>query len=122
MDVSRKTVLYVDDEEVNLFIFERMFESHFNILTAPCASDALEKLSQYADRIDVVITDMRMPGLDGLQFVHLAREKFPEISYYVLTAFSYNPEVEKAIENHIIRRAFTKPLDLLAITNELSAA
>lgn len=118
MSQKEKTILYVDDEEVNLFIFQRMFESRFNVLTANGAEAAFAKLNATPDSIDAVISDMRMPGMDGLTFIRTARETFRNIGYYLLTAYNNNPEIEKAIEDKVIRKAFTKPLDIPTITGE----
>lgn len=112
------TILYVDDEEVNLFLFQRMFESRFNVLTANGAEGALALLNAHPDSIDAVISDMRMPGMDGLTFIRLARELFPNTGFYLLTAYLNSPEIEKAIEDKIIRKAFTKPLDIPTIIGE----
>ena len=66
----------------------------------------------------VLISDMRMPGIDGLSFIRKAREVSDSIPYYLLTAFSYDQEIEKAIEDKVVRKAFTKPLDASVITAE----
>ena len=113
-----KTILYVDDEEVNLFLFQRMFESRYKVLTANGADAAFSLLQKGADSIDAVISDMRMPGMDGLTFIRKARESFRHIGFYLLTAYHNNPEIEKAVEDKVIRKAFTKPLDIPTITGE----
>lgn len=112
------TILYVDDEEVNLFLFQRMFEPRYRILTAGNADEALNIIKTRSGEVDAVISDMRMPGIDGLTFIRKAREIADGIPYYVLTAFSYDKDIEKAIEDQLIRRAFTKPLDASVITAE----
>ena len=118
MAQGHKTILYVDDEEVNLFLFQRMFESRYKVLTANGAEAAFTLLSNAAGSIDAVISDMRMPGMDGLTFIRQAQEQFRHIAFYLLTAYLHNPEIEKAVENQVIRKAFTKPLDIPTITGE----
>lgn len=121
MTVKAKTILYVDDEEVNLFLFQRMFESRYRILTAGNAEEALRLIQSNSGEVDAVISDMRMPGIDGLTFIRRARQFADEIPYYVLTAFSYDKDIEKAIEDQLIRKAFTKPLDASVITAEFGS-
>lgn len=118
MSQNSKTILYVDDEEVNLFLFQRMFESRYKVLTANSAEVAFKTLNDNPESIDAVISDMRMPGMDGLTFIRSARESFRNVAFYLLTAYNNNPEIEKAIEDKLILKAFTKPLDIPSITRE----
>lgn len=103
-------VLYVDDEEINLFLFKASFKNNFDVITAQSAKEALEILE--SDRgIEKVITDMKMPVMDGLSFVNEAIKNYPELPYYLLTGFDKTPDIEEAIEKKIIRHYFRKPLD-----------
>jgi CheY-like chemotaxis protein len=94
---NRITLLYVDDEDINLFLFEKSFSSLYNVITANSGEEGLMKLANYSNDIIVVITDMRMPGMDGIMFIRKAKETFNNIAYYVLTAFNYNDEINKAL-------------------------
>jgi response regulator RpfG family c-di-GMP phosphodiesterase len=113
------TVLYVDDEEINLFLFERSFNSMYRVLTAQSGEAGLVKLGEYPNDIIVVITDMRMPGMDGIAFIRKAKEQFNNIAYYVLTAFNHNDEINKAIEEKLFDKFFIKPFDIEAIKLEI---
>lgn len=106
------TVLYVDDEDINLFIFKQSFQDKYNIITANSGAEGLDRLEQYASDIIVVISDMRMPNMNGVEFISKARERFKNIAYYILTGFDYNDEIDAAIENKLINKFFTKPLDI----------
>ena len=116
------TVLYVDDELINQFIFQRTFESYFNILTATSGEEALRTLEVNAGSINVVISDMRMPGMDGLSFIKKAKQSFSNLSYYLLTAFSFNEDIDKAISEKIVRSCFSKPYDVAAVRSEIEHA
>ncbi len=109
------TILYVDDEFNNLFIFQKMFEKKYNVLTAQSGSEGLEKLSSYADDIIVVISDMRMPLMNGVEFVKKAKEKYLNIAYFILTGFDFNEEIDSALKEDVIQQFFTKPLDMQEI-------
>lgn len=119
---KRVTVLYVDDELINQFIFQRTFESYFNILTATSGDEALKTLESNSGTINVVISDMRMPGMDGLTFIKKARKSFNEITYFLLTAFSFNEEIDKAVQDQIVRSCFSKPYDVAAVRSEIEDA
>ena len=59
-----RVLLYVDDEENNLTVFESAFEDDYEVYTATSAREAIKILK--AHRIDLVITDQRMPQMTGV--------------------------------------------------------
>lgn len=115
------TVLYVDDEDINLFIFEKTFRNIYNIITANSAEQGLKMLEEHANDIIVVISDMRMPGMSGLEFIKAAKSKYSNIAYYILTAFDYNEEINKAIADNLINKFFTKPFDIEVIKSSIES-
>ena len=109
---SDLTILYVDDEIPNLQLFELMFNDDFRVVTALSGQEGLEKLQNEQSSVVVVVSDMRMPGMNGVEFVKKAKEIFKrEVAYFILTGFGRNPEIEKALKEHVIHRLFTKPFD-----------
>lgn len=119
---SNITVLYVDDEDVNLFLFKANLKDKFNIITSLSPIDALKELDQKHDQIIVVISDMRMPVMNGVEFVRKAREKYSNIFYYILTGFDYNEEIDQALNEKVINKFFTKPFDATELENEILEA
>jgi two-component system response regulator (stage 0 sporulation protein F) len=71
-------LLYVDDEPLNLRLFEVNFRKKFTIRTALSGEAGLDILCREPS-IPVVITDMKMPGMNGIEFIKKAKEQFPEI-------------------------------------------
>lgn len=116
------TVLYVDDEDINLFLFERSFRSLYSVITANSGEQGLQKLEDNASDIIVVISDMRMPGMDGITFIKKAKEKHANIAYFILTAFDYSEDINKALEDHLINKFFTKPFDIEQIKASIELA
>lgn len=112
---DKNVVLFIDDEEVNLFLFEKRFENDFNVITSSSGADALEKLDKYSNKVKAVISDMRMPEMSGLDFVRQARGQFIGIKYFILTGYSFNVELEEALERKEIEMIFKKPFDYDAI-------
>jgi len=110
-DTKEITILYVDDEDINLFLFKANFQSKFNIITSLSAAAALEELESHHDEIIVVISDMRMPVMSGIEFIEKAKEKYNNIFYYILTGFDYNEEIDKALQSNLIQKFFTKPFN-----------
>lgn len=116
------TILYVDDEDINLFLFKANFQSKFNIMTSLSPTEALEELENHHDEIIVVISDMRMPVMNGIEFIEKAKEKYDNIFYYILTGFDYNEEIENALNNNLIQKFFTKPFNTEEIESTILAA
>ena len=104
------SVLYVDDEKTNLFIFEKIFSEKFKIITTDSAEDALSLLNQ-STQVNVVISDMVMPGMNGVELISKARKKFPEIAYFILTGFAYGEDIKRALKENLIHSLFTKPFN-----------
>lgn len=87
MSAGRKKILFVDDE-VELLDLMRQLMTRFageawEVLTAPDVSKAMLLLQQR--RVDLIVIDLRMPLVDGLQFLSLLRRKFPNLMKVVLT-------------------------------------
>lgn len=106
----KESILYVDDEEINRFIFEMLLESTFNIYQAESGEGALELLSEKPE-IDLVITDWNMPKMDGLSFARKAKSLFKNKNIMMLSAYMKTNEIEDALENGVLQAYFAKPLD-----------
>lgn len=111
-------VLYVDDEPINLKLFQLNFESVFKITTAESGHEGLEVLKNISG-FQVVISDMRMPGMNGLEFIRIAKEDFPHITYFVLSGFEITEEVAEALNQKLVKRYFRKPLNYREIEQSI---
>jgi len=56
-----------------------------------------------------------MPGMNGIEFIKLARHDFPDISYYILTGFDITEEIADALNERIIHKYFRKPFNMKEI-------
>lgn len=117
---TKQSILYVDDEEVNLFLFQKRFEDSMDIFTAESGEEGLVTLKKNSEKIKAVITDMRMPGMTGLEFVDQAKKEFTDIPFYILTGYESSPELEDAITNKLIEDLFRKPFDFELIFDVIS--
>ena len=111
-------VLYVDDESINLKLFDAVLKRKFTILTAENGISGLVILKDNPD-IQVVISDMKMPVMNGITFIRQAREIQPHINYYILTGFEITDQIQDALDMGIIRKYFKKPVNLNEISTEI---
>lgn len=103
------TILYVDDEEINLFLFESAFKKNYQVLTATSGKEGLEKLKEAYNDIIVVISDMNMPEMNGVAFIKEARKNYQKVGYFILTGYGYNQEIDQALKENVVHKFFTKP-------------
>jgi len=107
---KRLNILYVDDEQLNLELFSIVFNSKFHIITAISGQEGLQKLEENKD-ISVVISDMRMPVMNGIEFISNAKKKFANLCYFILTGFEINKEIADALNQKLIHKYFKKPFN-----------
>jgi DNA-binding NtrC family response regulator len=97
MSESSIHLLLVDDESaLRTVVAERLVEHGFEVTEADSGERALELLSQFA--FDVVISDLRLPGLDGRQVIEAALERYPGIIPIVVTGYGTVKDAVDAIK------------------------
>ncbi len=107
--VRRKAkILCVDDEEQVLHGLEMLLGRRYNVLTATGGEAALQLLEKHAD-VEAIISDMRMPGMDGAAFLRLARDAAPDATRILLTGQAELSSAIAAINEGQIFRFLTKP-------------
>jgi response regulator RpfG family c-di-GMP phosphodiesterase len=111
---NKISVLYVDDEPINLKLFELNFKSKFNVVTALSGDQGLGILASN-NSIPVVISDMRMPKMSGLEFIAAAKVAYPTIVFFILTGFDITDEINRALSSKLINKYFRKPFDFREI-------
>lgn len=86
MNPTSKRVLVVDDEDVVCQSYERVLSNAgFEVAKAHSGAEALEQVSR--SDFDVVLADLKMPGMDGLEMVSRVREIYPQMPVVVITGF-----------------------------------
>ncbi len=107
MDGKDFAILYVDDEENNLFSFRAAFRRHYKIFTAISGEEGIEILKN--NKINLIITDQRMPGMTGIEFLENIIPEYPDIIRMILTGFSDVEAIVSAINTGRVYRYITKP-------------
>ena len=116
---DKYTILYVDDEPLNLKLFKLNLQDKFNVITAISGAEGLDIL-QKESNINVVISDMKMPGMNGIEFINSAKQYRPDIIYFILTGFGITPEIQEAINMKLIIKYFKKPFNINEITSTIN--
>jgi CheY-like chemotaxis protein len=100
-------LLYVDDEKVNLELFRLNFKKDYTVFTSLSGMEGIEAVKK--ENIKVVISDLRMPGLNGIEMIEEIKKYDPNIICILLTAYIEPHVMLKAINEEIVFRYLTKP-------------
>ncbi|QXI05175.1 response regulator [Pseudomonas tensinigenes] len=104
----RPTVLLVDDEESILNSLRRLLRGQpYDLLLATSGAQALEILAQQP--VNLVVSDARMPGMDGASLLAHVRERYPATARIMLTGYADPAAIIKAINDGQIHRYISKP-------------
>ncbi len=116
----KTNVLYVDDNEANLILFEATFETEYNVLLAHSGEEGLELLNKR--KFEIIISDQRMPGMSGTELMEKVQEKHPDVMRFIITAYSDYDTVVDLINKGRIYGYFNKPFDSTAVRFALNKA
>jgi DNA-binding NtrC family response regulator len=90
--MERRMVLFVDDDEIMLRSLERgLFEEPYDMRFAKSGDEAVEILQR--EEVHVIVTDMCMPGMGGLELLKTVKEMYPRIVSIVLSGFAPTAEL-----------------------------
>ena len=107
----KKRILFVEDNQLLLQMYAMMLDGdrdHWEVATADNAKKALEQLEQAP--FDVVISDMRMPGMSGIELLAEVRKRFPRSSRIVISGIGDQEEVARSLGD--THQFLPKPFDL----------
>lgn len=106
---KKSTVLYIDDEEGNLRIFKSTFRRDFNIELANSAEEALKILNEV--KIDVLITDQRMPKMTGIELLKEVKKQFPSIppNRLMVSGYAAPGDIDDAYNKYDLYKFISKP-------------
>jgi DNA-binding NtrC family response regulator len=120
---SVQTILIVDDEPDILESLSDVFSLHLpgvKVLTAAEGKKALELLK--TNTVGLIVSDYKMPGMDGLEFLTKAREIAPEAPRILITAYPELNVAVRAINEAQIQNFLTKPITPQALIEAVNAA
>jgi len=103
-------VLYVDDEAINLELLRLTFLQEFNIITAESAEEGM-KILEMDQEIRVIISDLKMPGTSGLEFIREIKRKYPFKVCMLLTGFMESDVMLEGFNKELLFRYLMKPFN-----------
>ncbi|BAY07765.1 SpoIIE family protein phosphatase [Calothrix sp. NIES-2098] len=108
IEVSKLKLMVVDDEPDNLDLLYRTFRRDFEVYQASHARSALEILDKEGE-MAVIISDQRMPEMNGTEFLSHTVERFPDTIRILLTGFTDVEDLVDAINSGQVFKYITKP-------------
>jgi two-component system, response regulator YesN len=120
-DAGKKLrIVAVDDEPVNLQLFERALKGRCDLRTFTDGHAALDAMAQ--SRCDVLLTDVRMPLMDGIELARASRKKDASLVVVVVSAY---PDTQTVLDAHaegVVDLIVTKPWRPEQLDNALRVA
>ncbi len=103
-----KTLLVVDDEENIIRSLRRLFRQEpFSVLTANSGSEGLEILEKQP--VSVILSDQRMPGMIGSDFLKIVKERYPHTIRIVMSGYTELESITSAINDGAVFKFLLKP-------------
>tara|TARA_B100000795_G_C22795687_1_gene439231 strand:+ start:251 stop:2908 length:2658 start_codon:yes stop_codon:yes gene_type:complete len=106
-ELIKPTVLYLDDESINLRLFNLSFKNSYSITTSTSGEEALLLID--ASTFDIIISDQRMTGINGVEFMIEAKKKSPLSKFILLTGYTDIEALERVINKVGIWQYVKKP-------------
>jgi len=119
-------ILLVDDEEPVRGFLKRGLELDGHLVTTAIdGGDALDRLTEHGGHFDLLLTDIRMPIMDGIALSLAAKRDYPDLTILLMTGFADQRERAKGLQA-IVADVLTKPFSLVdlrgTVTRVLGAA
>lgn len=100
-------ILVVDDEQANVNLLERIFSPHYDVIKAGSGPEGLEMLAHHD--VSLIVSDQRMPGMTGIEFLQKAAEIRPQCVRIVLTGYTDAGSLIDAVNSGVVYKYVTKP-------------
>jgi len=113
------TLLIIDDEQEILNVLARLFEPHFNVVTAGGGQQGLLRFREH--RPELILSDQRMRDMTGIETLKIIKQEEPGTVRMLITGYSDIDAVIEAVNQKLLDRYITKPWDndeLLALVQD----
>lgn len=107
MALNKSTILYIDDDLLNLELFKEFFREYYHVIILPSTKGAEDVLQN--NNVKVIISDQCMPDETGIDFIKRINVEYPEIVKIIFTAYSSQEVALEAINDAAIFKFILKP-------------
>lgn len=111
VQIIRKTILVAEDVESNFLLLKALLAKTYNLLHAYNGQEAIEMFKEHHP--DLILMDVKMPVMDGLEATRNIRELSLEIPIIALTAFAFDQDRVRVLEagcNDFLTKPLSPPL------------
>jgi len=115
------SILYVDDEVINLELLQLTFMNDFRVITAASAEEGLKMLELHPE-IHVVISDLKMPVMNGLDFIKVVKQHYKEKVCMLLTGYMESEVMLEGFNKELIFRYLMKPWNKVELEETIREA
>ena len=109
--VEKHTILLVDDEVNNLQLLRRTLRHDYNIMTASNGKEALEIVEHHGKEISLIVSDQKMPEMQGTEFLKQVSNEYPDIIKILLTGHLDVDAIVDSINDCHLYQYIVKPFD-----------
>jgi signal transduction histidine kinase/CheY-like chemotaxis protein len=104
---SRPPVLLVDDDgDVRSVVATMLVDAGYDVTEASSAATALDALARADGRTEMVVADIAMPGVNGVELAGIVQRKWPELPVLLMTGYADNALLRSATEHEVLRKPF----------------
>jgi len=119
--MGKHCILIVDDEQAILDLAaDTLKKKEYTVITAKSGEDGLDMLVQHP--VNLIVSDQRMDGISGIEFLKIAKKKYPNIITIMLTGFAEKETAMKAVNEAGIYKFIVKPWNVMDFRNTVERA
>ncbi len=119
--MGKHCILIVDDEQAILDLaVDTLKKYNYKVITAKSGEEGLDMLIQHP--VNLIVSDQRMGGISGVEFLKIVKKKYPNIITIMLTGFAETEMAMKAVNEAGIYKFIVKPWDMLDFRNTVERA
>ena len=115
---ERPLILVAEDDESNFKLIKAIINNRCDVLWARNGQEMLNLYEQHGEQADVLLMDLKMPLMDGLEATHIIRQSSPDIPIIVQTAYAFYEDQQQAMAAGATE-VLIKPITLMALRNSL---
>ena len=115
---ERPLILVAEDDESNVKLNKAIINNRCDVLWARNGQEMLNLYEQHGEQADVLLMDLKMPLMDGLEATRIIRQSSPDIPIIVQTAYAFYEDQQQAMVAGATE-VLVKPITLMALRNSL---